>query len=177
MCDPITLTTLAISVASSAAGFVSEMQGAAAQTQYAEQNKVNARVAYEDTTRAINEQQSQALEAAAADKFDTALEARSARATNAVAAGESGISGNTVDGLMRDIYAQQGRYEDRINENTDWSIAQLQQQKRGAGAQMVDRTNAVQPGQKPSFLNLGLKIAAAGIDSYGSYQKSKLPRT
>ncbi|WP_204328432.1 virion core protein, T7 gp14 family, partial [Stenotrophomonas maltophilia] len=70
------------------------------------------------------------------------LQARSARATNAVAAGEAGIAGFTVDSLMQDIIAQEGRFNERTDTNLDWTVDQLQESKKGAQAQMRDRINS-----------------------------------
>lgn len=169
----------AISAASGAMSFVGQQQQAKIQDALYEQNRLNAQTAYEDTVRARGHQQAQEQDSTAAEKFDTALEARSARATNAVAADQNGVSGFTVDGLMRDMYAQEGRYDARVDQNTEWSLAQLQETKRAAGYEMVKRTNEVSPGQKPSFMNLGLQIAGQGLNASSTYleYKNRYPRS
>lgn len=175
MCDPLTigLASFAISTVSGVAGYMGQMGQAEITNQLYEQNQENAATANHDKQRALNEQQTQVMASASAEKFDTSLEARSARATNAVAAGESGVQGVTIDGLMRDIYAQEGRANDRVDQNTDWTLGQIQADKKASNAQMVDRINSAPRGQKPSFLNLGLQIAGGGMDAYSTTAKLK----
>jgi hypothetical protein len=55
----------------------------------------------------MNERISQERESAALEKWDTALESRAVRATSDVAAGESGISGMSVDALARDFIGRE----------------------------------------------------------------------
>jgi hypothetical protein len=119
---------------------------------------------------ALGKRQAQEADAASAKKFDVSLDAQKARATNAVAAGESGIAGPTVDSLMRDIYAQEGRYNTRVDTNLDWTNDQIQEQKKGASYAMKDRINSLRDVQRPSFLETGLRIGAAGVDAYSGFR-------
>jgi hypothetical protein len=106
-----------------------------------------------------------------ADKFDTVLRTRKARATNMVAAGEAGLSGLSVEALMRDFASQEARYDDRVDQQTGGSLAKIQNEKRGLGYQTVDRINSVPRARKPSFVDAGLKVAAGAVDSFSSYKK------
>ncbi|WP_448955725.1 virion core protein, T7 gp14 family [Labrys neptuniae] len=171
MCDPITLgiASFAIGAASSVANYMGQQSAADAQNQMYEANRKNAVAAYEEKALGLGQRQAQEMDAAAADKFDTALEARAARATTSVAADQNGVAGATVDGLLRDMYAQEGRYGGRVDTNTDWSMAQIQQDKKSASYQTVSQVNSVPRGQKPSFMNLGLQIAGAGLNATSTY--------
>lgn len=175
MCDPITLVGFALSAAASVVEFQGQSNAAAQQNRMYEQNRLNALRAFEDTQNARNMRIAQEQEAAATEKFDTSLEARSARATSEVAAGESGVSGLSIEGLARDFAGKEQRVKDRIDVQTDWTTAQLQAEKRGDSFQALDRINSVKRAEKPNFAAAGLKIAAAGLNSYTDYTKrSKL---
>lgn len=174
MCELVTALTAA-SFAVSAAGAVMSYQqqniNAKNQTIQHHINKENARKTFKDKNTDISVRQSQEQEAASVEKFDTALEANKARATARVAAGEAGISGLSVDQLLRDFSGRQARYNDRVDQNTDWTINQLQQEKKGLGAQYKDRVAAVPVGQKPSWADAGLRIVSAGINAATTYKK------
>ncbi|GJE06463.1 MULTISPECIES: hypothetical protein [Methylobacterium] len=118
---------------------------------------------------ALGKRQGQEADAASARKADVALQARSARATNAVAAGEAGIAGFTVDSLMQDIIAQEGRFNERTDTNLDWTVDQLQESKKGAQAQMRDRINSLRDVTPPSFVETGLKIGSAAVNAGTTY--------
>jgi hypothetical protein len=165
------MASFAISAASGVAGFAAESQAADDQERIYEQNKANALAAFEDKQRSVNLQISQERESAALTKFDTALEGRAARATDTVAAGESGVSGITVDALARDFASREQRYNDRVDKGTDWTIAALQADKVGQSYEALDRINSQPKARKPSFLGAGLKIAAGGLNAYSQHKK------
>jgi len=172
MCNPIVLAVASFAVGAAQAVAQHQMASAQAkqQNQLYEANRRNAIMAFENKQSQTNTRIAQEQEAAEAEKFDTALEARAARATNRVAAGESGISGLSVEGLARDFYGKEARYTDRIDQNTDWTVAQLGMEKKGQSYEALDRVNSVQRAIKPSFAATGLKIAAAGIDAFSSFK-------
>lgn len=176
MCEPVSLAiaSFAVSAASTVSGYMAQSQAADQQNALYEANRKNAIAAHEDTNRALTNRQSQEMDAAAAEKFDVALDAKKARATNVVAAGEAGVSGLSVEALLREFSGREARYVDRVDENLDMSMAQLQDEKRASGFRTVDRINSVQRAVKPSFLDAGLKIAGAGLDAYTGY---KYPNT
>lgn len=166
------LATFAISAASTGVGFMAQEQQAKQQDAAYAQNKKNSIAAFEDSQRALTYREAQEQESAAVQKQDNNIQARKAAATNIVAAGESGITGNTVDSLLRDIYGQAGAANDRVDQNLDWSMEQIAAEKRGQGFTAQNRINSVQRGQKPSIVAAGLKLAGAGLDSYTGYKKA-----
>ncbi|WP_043236608.1 hypothetical protein [Bosea sp. LC85] len=171
MATILTAASFAVSATSAVIGYQQQNMAAKNQTLAYNINKDNARKAFEDKNNDISVRQTQEQEAASAEKFDVALDANKARATARVAAGEAGISGLSVDQLLRDFSGRQARHNDRVDQNTDWTITQLQQEKKGLGYQYKDRVNAVPTGQKPSFADAGLRIAAAGLNSVSTYKK------
>ncbi len=173
MCLPAVMAaaTFAISAASAVVGYQQQSINAKNQTLQSYLNKEQARKAFEDKNTDLTERQSQELEAAAAQKFDVALDAKKAQATARAAAGEAGVSGLSVDALLRDFAGREARHNDRIDQQTDWTITQLQQEKKGLVSQFKDRVAAVPVGQKPSWVDAGLRIASAGLDSYSTFKK------
>jgi len=172
MCEPISMAvaSFAISAASTVMDFQAQSQAAKEQNKYYEQNRLNALQAFTDNQNAMNQRIAQEQEAASAEKFENRLEAKSARATNEVAAGEAGVSGLSIEGLARDFAGKEQRMSDRIDQQTDWTTQQLQAEKRGDSFRALDRINSVRRANKPNFAAAGLKIAAAGLDSFSTYK-------
>jgi len=161
MCDAISMMTLGI-------GAVSAVAEHKAQEDQYDQNRLNSLAAFEDRQRALNHQISQERDIAALDKFDNSLQAREHRATNAVAAGEAGISGLSIDALMRDISGTEGRYNSRVDTQADWAVGSLEQDKRTASTVAKSRIDSV---SRPSLIGTGLKIGASGLDAYSGFKK------
>lgn len=174
MCDPLSLAaaSFAVGAASSVADFAAQSDAADEQNKAYERNRLAALQAFESKQRDINEQISQHREAAALEKFDTALESRAARATNEVAAGEAGISGVTVDALARDFVGREQRFNSRVDRQQEWTAAALEADKRGQSYEALDRINQTPRAKKPSFVGAGLKIASSGVSAYSGYRKS-----
>jgi len=147
-----------------------QSQAAKEQNRYYEQNRLNAIAAFQDRQVAYNNRIVQEQEAASAEKFDLRQEAKAAQATSTVAAGEAGISGLSVEGLARDFAGREARAKDRIDQQTDWTTQQLQAEKKADGYTTLNQINSVRKAVKPNFAAAGLKIAAAGLNSYSSYK-------
>jgi hypothetical protein len=171
MCDIISAIGLAISAGQ---GFM-QYQAASAQAEQQnamyEQNRLNALQSFRDQQVATSVRQIQEQETASAERFDTAQQARAARATALTAAGESGVTGFSVDHLMRDMYAREQRSNDRVDQNLDWTMAQLDLERKQQSARTLDRINSVPRGQKPNFADAALRIAAGGLNTATSYQQ------
>lgn len=172
MCPPALIAGLSFAIGAAQSVMQYQAASAAAEQQNAlyEQNRVNALAAFTETQKQLTTRQIQEQEAAGAEKFDQNLEAKKAMATETVAAGESGISGLSLNHLMRDLQARSSRYNDRVDENRDWAVTQLQMEKKGQGYTTVDRINSVQKAVKPSFASAGLRILGSGVDAMTSYR-------
>ncbi len=177
MCDPLSGAMFAISALSTAVGYVGQQEAADAQDEAYEQNRQNALNAFADKQRDLNTRAIQEQEAAANKKFENNLDRRAAQATAMVAAGESGVSGLSVDALFNDLGSRTARANANIDSNTDYTLQQLESEKRGQTYQTVDRINSVKRGQQPSLIDAGLRIAAAGVSSYDSYSRRQLRTT
>lgn len=169
MCDLMAAIGFGLSAASSVVGYEGQVQPANQQNEmYVE----NAKAAnenlkseyYQNQQRMIQEQ-----EAAATQKREAQRELRGAQATATVAAGEAGVSGLSVDALLNEYAGRTGEYNDKVDQQTEWTMAQLNNNMRGFQSKAQDRINSVQRANKPSFLDTGLRIASAGLGSVNDY--------
>lgn len=177
MCDPISGAAFAISALSTAVGYVGAQEAADAQNEAYEANRVNALNAFADKQAQMDRRAVQEQEAASNRKFENNLERRAAQATAMVAAGESGVSGLSVEALFNDLGARTARANANIDHNTDYTMQQLEAEKRGQTYQTLDRINSVKRGTEPSLIDAGLRIAAAGVSSYDQSQRRSLRTT
>lgn len=172
MCDPLSIAMAGLSFATTAGsavlGHQAQTEAANEQNRMFEANRQNALRAHADKETALNRRIGQEQEAAAQDKFDASLKARQARATNVVAAGEAGVSGLSLEGLLNDISNANSRFGARVDKNVEWTGQQLEEEKRATGFQTLDRINSVKTAKGPSFMALGLQIAGAGLDAASS---------
>ncbi|MDR7145555.1 hypothetical protein [Rhizobium sp. BE258] len=175
MCvDPISLIGFTISAASTAVGFVGESAAADEQNRMYQENAQRANQNARDQMFATQQRMLQEQEAGAAEKINTMKEARAAKATATVAAGESGVNGLSVEALLQEFDGRAASYNDRVDQNTDWTMNQLNAEMKGIRANAEDRINSVQRASKPSFWDAGLRIMGSGLDAYNtSYERQQ----
>ncbi len=140
--------------------------------------------ASESTRRALQDLDSRELEdmlAAANANGDVNRQTNQLKSTAIVAAGEAGVTGQSIDELLNDVQAQEGRVISRNNQNLSLEQAQLQRQREAAVAAGNSQYNSVQKKtyNQPSPLVPILQIAGAGLsaaDDIGRYSHSlKVP--
>lgn len=173
MCNPLALVGFAVSAAQSVMEYSAARQEADEQNRIYRENAARANKAAQEEAFAVNQRMLQEQEAAAAEKSQIYREARAARASAEVGAGEAGISGLSVEGLLREFDGQAAAQTDRIDQQTEWTLQQLQDQKRQIRSQAEDRINSVQRAARPSFFSTGLKIAGSGLNFYNEYKNPK----
>jgi hypothetical protein len=173
MCGPLVMAIggLAISAAQTVIGYVGQMQQYRAQMQYYADNAARAdadmKRGYISTQRRMIQEEA----AAAAERQEVAREARAARARALTAAGEAGVSGLSVDALLADYYGREATYMDQSRHQIDWTHQQLMDSMHGIRSVAEDRINSVPKPVKPSFIDAGLRIAGAGMNTYTQYRK------
>ncbi len=146
------LLGLIASVGQAAAGYAAASQQADEQNAYYESNRRAAIAAANDKYASINNNTIQEKEAASQKLFEQRIEALRAESKAKVSAGEAGITGLSVDAILGDIQAQQGRrtasietnFENVKERNVDESVAMYHQ--------TVGRINSVRQASKPSAL-------------------------
>jgi len=129
---------------------------------------------YKQAQKTLNEQVSQqqaALESqkdkAQGEKADAAIRGYAAASRAQTGAAESGIVGLSVDHLVGSVYAEQGRFANRVDYNSKVATAnagnELRMAQRGAQARLAE----IPIPSKPRF-NTGLQIATAALSGMGT---------
>ena len=163
MCEPATLA--ALSIASSAVGVYGQMQAASAQKNYNNDMYKNSVIANNQQNAQINQRQLQERDAATNKIMDNNREAMKAQSTSQVLAANAGVSGLSVDSLLTDIGASQGRYNSSIGENLRNSNAGLDWERVNSSNQMTSTINSLKAPKMPDFLGAALQIGTA-VDTY-----------
>lgn len=166
MCDPVTLTMTALAVGSAYTGYEGAKAQADMQNKMYEQNKVNSYAAMRNSYQADQTRQAQVNASAAQQIQDRQLQATQQAATANVAAGESGVSGYSVDRIMRDINGTAANDVTNIKQNRDWNLSQIQNEMYGIQSQTQSRINSVSKGVQP---NKWAYVFKAGADSTTAY--------
>ena len=155
---------LIASVASAASTVVAQSQAADAQAETNQRQYENTMRAYRENVNQTNLMQQQEREGSLQKVEDNNMKARAAASTAAVASGESGVSGLSVDALMGDISFDQNRYNSSVQTNFDNAQGAIRNQRENVYANAASAINGLQTPAAPDYLGAGLKIAKAGYD-------------
>jgi len=174
MCSP-TLVIAGISaatgIASAGVGYAGARQQAKAQARYQAQAAAAARQkrAYQVSTAQI--EAAQQREAVAEEKGLVRKKTEADLSTARVSAGESGVSGVSVQHLMDDLRRQQAallsgltKQEERLELRRGLGLRQIEL------ASQQELIGIEQPIQKPSGLGAALQGIQAGLGAYSMYQ-------
>jgi hypothetical protein len=167
----LAVTSFMVGSVQAVGNYVSSSQKASAQESLYNANAANAErsAAFEYNQNALRKQQE--TDAAGEKSFQNMLDTKAKAATVETAAGDAGVTGLSVESLVRDVYGAGGRTNDNIKSNLDMTQAQLAASDQGIFARETDRINSVQHGVQPSLFGLGLDIASAGLSSATGYKK------
>ena len=172
MCDPISISALALSAASTVAATAQGRANAQAMSEYQEQvHAQNTEIANTNANNQylqIAKRTLQEREAASAAITEVSRRAAEARGTARVAAGESGTTGQSVGVLRSQFYANELKHTVGTERNLAMSEDQLQLQKKAirAGQQSQILSTLPQPVEKPSW---GLAAMRVGTDLATGY--------
>ena len=169
MCEPTTIIsgiTLATSVAASAASVVSQNQQADAQAIY--QSEL---AASRNNQLALEFQEARTKQAADAEADSRNLQAgldasKVAKSTATVSAGEAGVSGVSVEALLRDFDVSEGKLVESVNRQAELRSGAV----AGSFTTGLARTTAANTPQSIAGANLGvagLQILGAGTGIAG----------
>jgi hypothetical protein len=134
----------------------------------------NARAAQQAAVNSYAAEQNQAIQkrnAASQQEMETRISGMQARGTARTAAGESGVSGLSVDALVNDDYGREGRRIDSIDQNYAMDRDYLRAQMESTEAQATSRINSVQRARGPSFGDAMLPIAGSRPLHHGLLQQ------
>lgn len=146
-------------------GFMGQQAAYEQQEEIKEINDANARKSTFQRYDAINKRTMQ--EKAAADERlgEAQIEGLKARGSARVAAQESGVAGNSVSNVLRDMYRRSARFERNTQVNFDYTRDALVaegQQSRAAGQNQI---NSVPHGTKPSPFAAVLNIFGQSVNT------------
>lgn len=137
------------------------------------QNVNNSLTAFQDENRALNRRIGQESDAKAQSSFAKMIEALQLQGRAQTAAGEAGVSGNSVSALFNDLARQEGVAQNTIARNFENTKMQLEDQKTGTQSTFQSRVNSVQKGYAPSAGDAMLGIALNAGTSYYSAQQGQ----
>lgn len=161
--DPAT-AALVLTIASTGASVVGQMQTAKAQ-KAAAKDQYNAEMqAYRDNIDASNRQVQQEAEAATEKANRAALEGRKATSSATVAAGEGGVSGLSVDALLRDLQGQSLDNVDAIEANYLRRREGVEIDRINMRNKTVSAINSIQRPMQPDLIGAGLQIASSYVN-------------
>ncbi len=137
------------------------------------ENVNNSFTAFQDENRSLNRRIGQESDAKAQNSFAKMIEALRLQGRAQTAAGEAGVSGNSVSALLNDLTRQEGVAQNTISRNFENTKMQLEDQKTSTQATFKNRVNSVQKGYAPSAGDAMLGIALNAGTSYYSAQQGQ----
>ena len=168
MCTPVAVSAL-VGGAQTVSSIVGQRQQAEMQQQAQATASAQERQRYLAEVSAMRTQQQQEMVARAQRIQEANRKAMEARATARVSAGESGVSGLSVDALLGDLTRKEAEYtfsEQQQAEMTDVN-RQLQLKEAGIGFNRnMLRIN--RPIEQPDYLGSALGGIQSGLSTYSS---------
>ena len=161
-----------IQAASSIASYSGQRQAAAAQTRYQQQLMTAERQRQQQAETNLRLRQQDEQEARSRELAKVSQEARAMASRNITAAGEAGISGASVDALLAEGTRRElDFYESMTRQGQLQSTAysrEIEAGRQGSAMKMLDINRPV---SKPSFANLAIGLAGAGMQTYDFGQR------
>jgi hypothetical protein len=158
MCDPVTMA-----VASAGVGFMADrQQGKAMEQQQNYQNEI----ARKNAMQQMASEELRIRQVSDSARTDIAQAKKKVRVEKAKAmadAGESGVSGNSVDALYRDYMREEGEYQNAVLNNLAGELVQHNQNMKSI--QIGQQANST----SVTKFNPMLSLASRGLQAGGSY--------
>lgn len=178
MCTPMSLAVAAVAMtaASSVSSVIAQQQQAQetadAQNKYNRQIEQNQLIARNQNLAGLEMERKTAFQDATEQINQNTLAARKAEATARVSAGEAGLSGLSVDSLLRDLAGQAGYDNATATENYLRQNTNINFRRENAQNEAVSAVNSVrQPTiQRPDYLGAALRIGQSGANAYAYYK-------
>lgn len=189
MCEPISLTMLAVGVAAS--GAYSAKTASDAETKY--QKKVgeatntritqNRALAWQDYKNKLIQEQTGIDQARAKQAFqiqDLNTAGLKARSAAAVSAAEGGVGGNSLGVLLQDYSSQNARGRVKSTLNQTFIEQKAESNIRSYGTEYVGRATSIQPFmpspvKQPNYIGFGLQALGGGMSAFSGAMNSPNP--
>lgn len=173
MCDPVTaiaVGSLALTAASTGAQVYQQQQAQKQQENYNKQQYENTMTAYRYNNAAINQKQQLERDAASQKITENNIKAREAQSKALTSAGESGVGGLSVGALLSELAGERGRYNFSVERNYEGAYYGLDAERMNNWSSSASQINQLKTPQTPDYFGAGLRIANAGMSSYGFYK-------
>lgn len=173
MCEPTTIALAVAAVAAAGSAYVSydtQNKNAEYQNELNAYNNEMSRRTMIANRDSLAYNQNSARDSATEQLWQDDLDARKAEARARVAAGESGIAGNTVDSIMREIKGQQAMLANEVNMNLKTGQVEAESQNRQIWNNYLSEVGNRTPGQRASDAGLAFNVLGIAANSYGSYK-------
>lgn len=164
---------LALSIGSAVSGVVAQQNAASAQEAYNQRQYQNVMQARAANFNQVNLEQQQERENAMQKLEQNDLNARAAASTARVSAGESGVSGLSVDSLLADIGTKSNRYTTSVDTNYDRVSQALNNQRQNIDINAASQINQLKTPQAPDYLGAALRIGTAAYDYDKNFNDGK----
>ena len=166
MCIGLPILGAVLSVAQAAVGFMGAQAQADAQNAAHEQNRLAAIAAANDKYASLNNKTIQERNAASQELLEKKIKAAQTRSTALVAAGQAGVSGLSVDAVLGDIFAQEGRQTAAIMQNFETRREYNADEMVSTYHQTVARINSVKTAADPSPLPFIFQGLQGGMKAF-----------
>lgn len=164
---------LAIEAGTAALGAVTTIMASAgtasAQNQINNKTIAAQREADNENYAAINRMSIQEAENTSQQLREIGDETRAATSTARTSAGEAGVSGLSVNALLRDLYGDEARLSSDANMQLDRTVGQLNSEARGVRSGSQAAMNSLSPVEPVDFLT---PLASAGMTGFQSWRKN-----
>ena len=168
MCHPAAM--FALSAGSAVAGHQQQAAMAKVQTAMHRINQENSITAMAQEQYDIGTREQQEREAMAEEIQEANRKALVQSASTLAMMAETGVSGVSMNNIMRDVFTQSGQAKGRMQANMQWSSQNLAAQRVGARNTAIMRAGQTAPGTGPSLLATGLKIGTAATDAWTQHR-------
>jgi hypothetical protein len=168
MCLPVAGLGLLAGIAQGVMGYMGQQQQYQAQEAQYKANFKNAQTATYDKYDAINKRVEQEQAKSSQDLQEASIQGAEARGSARTAAAESHVSGLSVNNVLGEMYARQGRYERSTAVNFDYTRDYWRSEGDAAHAAGQNQVNSVPHGTKPSLFATMLNIFGQSIGDLSS---------
>lgn len=167
----------AVSIASSVVGFMGQQDEYDARAQQWQQNRQNALAAGRDDQQAIQLRMIQEQEALTQQQHLTEIEGAEVAAEAEVSAANSGVSGVSLQNILKGIHQKVSMKRAANLENYKNTAIQLSAQMKATNTDIENRINSVAKPSAPNPLGLALTVAGQGLQGAADYKAAKATRT
>ena len=165
------IVPVALSIASATASVVSQQQQAEAQAEFQKETAKARNKAAQQQAEVARDKQAQEREAAAREVQRSNIASRRAESTAQVTAAESGVTGASVDSLLRSFEASRGRFQEAVDRRVKLGGIGV-----GQDLETLNRRTSLAnkssnaPIPQPDFIGAALNV---GASSFSAIQRNE----